>query len=122
MDWLAATESEIWDKINKACGRMSPEQDRLWEAIKVMPEKWRQSPYGDPGGGFWVVTVVGRRVIWFNDIEDGFNCSMYTMYGVIDEYWCNQDELEEVVRRMLNLLQTGHDSWGSAGPPMPLKT
>lgn len=62
----------------------------------------QQSPYGDLGGGFWVVAIIGRFVAWFNDIEDGFNVSRYSKYGVIGEYWCNQDELEWAMQRVLH--------------------
>ena len=24
-------------------------------------------------GGFWVVAIVGRNVIWYNDVEEGFD-------------------------------------------------
>ena len=96
---------------------MNPAQERIWNAIKIVPEKWQQSPYGDLGSGFWTVAVIGGFVIWFNDIEDGFNISRYTKYGVIDQYWCNQDELEWAVQRVMNLLENGNDGWVNAGPP-----
>src|SRR5688500_1409719 len=43
------------------------------------------------------------RVLWFNDIEEGFNVSRFERAGEIrsTEYWCNQDPLE----RALPLLQ-----------------
>lgn len=89
--------------------RMSPPQLRLWQAVRIDPEKWRQHPYGVAGAGFWVVALVGRTVIWYNDIEDGFNRSSYTAYGTIDDYWCNQDELELTVQYLMNAIQQGCD-------------
>ena len=88
---------------------MTIAQLRLWNGIEVEPVKWQQRPYGDQGGGFWVVNVVGRTVIWYNDIEEGFNRSTYTAPGVIDEYWCNQDELETAVQCIVNSIEDGHD-------------
>jgi hypothetical protein len=61
-----------------------------WARIRIEPEKWRCSPWGDEGGGFWVVAVDGDRVLWFNDIEEGFNWSRYSTRGTIDEYLCNE--------------------------------
>jgi len=87
---------------------MSPPQSRLWSVIKVMPEKWRQSPYGDTGGGFWVVAVLGELVLWYNDIEEGFNISRHKNFNEIKDYWCNQDELEWAVQALLNLIQDGY--------------
>lgn len=82
---------------------------RLWNAILVEPEKWQQHPYGDAGGGFWVVALMGRTVIWYNDIEEGFNRSVYSEYGVIDDYWCNQDELNVTLEYLANALVSGRD-------------
>ena len=41
------------------------------------------------------MAVHADRVIWYNDIEDGFNVSRFEIQGRIpdDEYWCNQDPL-----------------------------
>jgi hypothetical protein len=120
MDWEPITEAEIWDKINESYGRMSPEQQRLWEMIKVVPEKWSQHPYGDLGNGFWVVAIMGNTVIWFNDIEDGFNRSTFGEYNEIQEYRCNQDELEWVIQGLLNQQRDGYDSSFYLGPPQPV--
>lgn len=54
---------------------MSVPQQRLWEAIKVTPVKWHEPTYGIDGGGFWVVAIYGSTVVWYNDIEEGFNAS-----------------------------------------------
>jgi hypothetical protein len=82
---------------------MSPQVFRLWAAIKVPPAKWAEQTYGEVGGGFWVVAIIGNRVIWFNDIEDGFNCSSYVVVGKLAEYICNQDELEIAVQDVLTM-------------------
>lgn len=68
-----------------------------WLRIRIEPEKWRCSPWGDAGGGFWVVALQDDSVVWYNDIEDGFNVSKFTTRGVIDEYLCNQDSLNVVL-------------------------
>jgi hypothetical protein len=108
MDWQPISEIEIWDAIIKAEGRMNAEQFRLWEAIKINPQKWSQLSYGEIGGGFWVVAIFGHSVVWYNDIEDGFNVSSYKKFGTIEEYFCNQTELEFTVQSILNLLQHGY--------------
>ena len=85
-----------------------------------MPEKWMQHPYGDVGNGFWVVGIIGRVVVWFNDIEDGFNRSSYRQHGVIEDYSCNQDVLEITVQHLLATIETGHDVGGRCGPPIAI--
>lgn len=118
MDWTSISEAELWDKIIAAEGRMNPQIFRLWEAIKIPPEKWSEKTYGAVGGGFWVVAIIGRKVIWYNDIEDGFNFSSYSVSGKLAEYFCNQDELEHAVQDILNLIETGVDTAAQCGPPV----
>ena len=112
MSWLAISEEEILDSINKAYDRMSIAQRKLWEVIKVSPQKWQQEPYGDEGEGFWVVAIFGNSVIWFNDIEKGYNTSSYSIFGTINEYRCNQDELEWQIQNVINQIKDGYDSAG----------
>ncbi len=88
---------------------MSQEEMRLWEAIRIQPVKWQQDPYGIQGGGFWVVGIIGSTVIWYNDIEEGFNRSRFFAFGRIDDYWSNQDELERTIQYLMNALSQGHD-------------
>lgn len=69
----------------------------FWEFIKIPPQKWQNYPMGDEGEGFWVVAIFGKHVIWYNDIEDGFNISTYSTSGVINEYWCSQSGLKALL-------------------------
>jgi hypothetical protein len=118
MDWEPISETGLWDLINQAELRMDPEVARFWEALRLVPEKWAQHPYGDEGNGFWVVGVIGSRVIWYNDIEDGFNVSAYISYGQIAEYWCDQHELELVLVRLSHAIRTGMPLPARASPPI----
>ena len=109
LEWEPISEAALRDRIAQGEARMSQAQRRVWDAIRIEPEKWLQHPYGDQGSGFWAVALVGRTVIWYNDIEEGFNRSRYTAYGSIDDYWCNQDELELTVRYLMSALEQGSD-------------
>ena len=120
MTWKPITEEEIWDEINSSFDRMTIPQRNLWESIRIYPEKWEQHPYGDEGNGFWAVAILGRTVVWYNDIEEGFNRSKYTRYGEIVNYWCNQDELEYTIQQLLNEIKDGYPSGSYAGPPEPI--
>lgn len=73
-------------------------------------------PLGDLGGGFWAVGFIGRQVIWFSDIEYGFNVSQYESFGTILEYWCNQDELAYVIWQLHQQIETGTRSVASGRP------
>ena len=74
-----------------------------WARIRVEPTKWRCSPWGDEGGGFWVVAVDDARVLWFNDIEDGFNWSGFSERGTIGEYGCSQDDFAQILERIARI-------------------
>ncbi len=70
-----------------------------WEGMRIEPEMWRCSPWGDSEGGFWVVAIEGGRALWFNNIEDGFNWSPFSRRGTLDDYLCNETEFVEILER-----------------------
>jgi hypothetical protein len=109
MELPPLSKKEILDEINSSFKRMSLEQKRLWEIIKITPEKWQAKNFGEEVGGFWVVAIFGKQVIWYNEIEEGFNVSKYHNYGKLSEVWANQDELEWVIQNLLNELNGSYD-------------
>lgn len=70
-------EAALWDLMNAAWHRMTFRQKHLWETIRIDPQRWEQRPYGIGNGGFWVVALIGRTVLWYNDLEYGFQRSSY---------------------------------------------
>lgn len=120
MKWSPLSEAELIGLINDAEERMSIQQRRVWDAIRVPFTKWKQTPYGDLGGGFWAVAALGQTVCWYNDIEEGFNWSDFEAWGTIGKYWCNQDELEWAVQDALNRITDGYSNRGKFGPPEPI--
>jgi hypothetical protein len=116
--WKPISKVALLARIAQGCAQMQEPARRLWNAIRIEPEKWQQHPYGDAGGGFWVVAVMGRTVIWYNDIEDGFNRSVYSRHGTIDDYWRNDDELNVTIDYLANALASGRDlALIGIGPP-----
>jgi hypothetical protein len=109
VEWAPIAEKALSARVKQGVARMNRAQVRLWQAICVTPEKWQQHPYGEPGGGFWVVALIGRTVIWYNDLEEGFNRSRYVSYGMIEDYWRNDDELELTVQYLMDALERGTD-------------
>lgn len=105
--WKPIELLDLFDRINRGDAAMDHSARRLWHAIRVEPQKWQLHPWGDPGGGFWVVGLIGCRAVWFNDIEDGFNISRYGKIGILAEYWCNQDELNHAVVSIRMLIDEG---------------
>ncbi len=72
---------------------------------------------GDEGGGFWAVGLIGRNVIWYNDIEGGFNISSFTTFGSIGAYYCNQGSLQPVLYDLAQWLMVGDAPSARLGPP-----
>lgn len=119
--WKPISLSELNEQIQKTEGELSGELWNFWQLIKTDPTKWAEKAYGDEGGGFWVVAICGTKVIWYNDIEEGFNISDYKTFGQIEEYYCNQDELSWTVIRLFDLVKFGGEVIGQLGPPENLK-
>ena len=119
-NWQPISEQSLWDWINRGYDRMTEPQQKLWNAIKVTPHKWQLHPWGDMGNGFWVVAILGQTVVWFNDIEIGFNSSPYSEFGTISDYRCNQDQLQWQIESLLDEIKTGTASRGNYGPPQPI--
>lgn len=121
MMWEPISENELIQLIQTAEARMSENLPlhRFWLKIKITPEKWSLPPWGDEGGGFWVVAVMGQMCVYFNDIEDGFNTSRYSTFGQIEDYYCDQTELEFRILWILQSILHNSDQIcaRSAGPP-----
>ena len=115
--WEPISFEDLYDKIIATEVRLANEIERFWQLIRVEPNKWQEKKYGGEGGGFWIVAICGSRVIWYNDIEDGFNISKYHKYGEFEEYWCNQSELDDAIKQLYNCMKFGDDYIIQAGPP-----
>jgi len=116
MTWEPTTREEIDARIVEELAECSPDLRAYFNRVRIVPEKWKQSPYGDRGGGFWVGACDEKRVLWWNEIEEGWNVSDYMTHGTIpaDQYWCNQDPLKWA----LPVLSGAPGI--TAGPPQPL--
>ena len=116
MDWAPIKRETLDELIAEQLAEATAEERALFARTAVTPAKWQLSPWGDEGGGFWVVAVMEDRVLWYNDIEAGFNVSQFTTPGTIPsgEYWCNQDELRWAIAAL------GGKPQRKFGPPEPL--
>ena len=121
MTWTPIPIEEIYDLILETEKELNGDLLNFWELTKIYPEKWNEDTYGKEGGGFWVVGLIGRKVIYYNDIEEGFNISNYKTYGTIDNYFCNQDKLIWTVGRLFELVKFGEQVQGQAVPPMNIR-
>ena len=106
--WTPVSLEEIQKLIEYLPFLLNQEQLGLWNFIKVAPQKWQEHTMGRDGGGFWVVGVAGNKALYYNYIEEGFNLSTYSQYGTLDEYYCNQLELHEMIISLSVSISKGH--------------
>jgi len=96
--WTPISLAELEEWISRGESKLEGEPLNFWNLIKIVPQKWEETAYGKEGGGFWVVAILGNAVVFYNDIDEGFNVSTYQTYGHISEYWCEQSELDWIVK------------------------
>ena len=101
-EWTPILLNELNIEIQKTEKDLEGEIMEFWKSIKIEPEKWNEKEYGNEGGGFWVVAIFDGKVIWYNDIEDGFNISEFEKIGEIKEYGCENDEIIWAVTKLYN--------------------
>jgi hypothetical protein len=114
MSWKPINLNALESLVNSDLDECSKELRTFFAQVRIVPTKWRQSPWGVEGGGFWAVAVYQDHVLWYNDIEGGFNVSRFVVRGEIpdDEYWCNQDPLQWALPRLAG------NPGINLGPPM----
>lgn len=100
--WTPISLQELQNEIQQHEVNISQELWIFWQQIRIEPEKWQEETYGDEGGGFWVVAICGKKVIWYNDIEEGFNISTYSEFGKIDQYFCEQHTIDLAINIFFN--------------------
>ena len=103
--WTPISLIELNEWIHRGELELELEMLNFWNLIKIEPQKWQEQEYGDDGGGFWVVAIFGNEIIYFNDIEEGFNISPYKNFGEIKEYFCNQNELNWTIIELYNRIK-----------------
>lgn len=106
--WNPISLEKLSEDIQVAVTKMTKPEKRLWDLISIVPTKWIQHPWGDEGGGFWVVALWGNNCLYYNDIEEGYNTSEFKEYGTIEVYRCSQDELQWVFHRILEEIIAEH--------------
>lgn len=104
--WTPSPLDKLYDLILHAENEMRGELERLWELVKIFPEKWPRESYGPPEG-FWVVAICGRNLIWYDDIEECFCTSEYTTYGRFAGDCSVSHSLQSNVQALLAQVQFG---------------
>lgn len=78
-----------------------PEERALFERTKTAVER---RPFVDKTylEDAFVVAFHRDEVMYYNEIEEGFNTSPVDEHGAIMEYWCSQDSLQGALHLWLS--------------------
>jgi hypothetical protein len=101
MNWLPINLQELLSDLEANEKRMDVKAAELWSKISIAPEKWEEVEMGEEGEGFYVVAIMEDWIIWYNDIEDGYNLSKFKEHGHIQGYQVEQYELVHIVNRII---------------------
>ena len=91
---------ELNNIIETSVAVMDTEVLCFWNSIKIVPEK-RQVPYYINEDYFWIVGKIKNYMIYYNDIEEGFNISLENNLSYIEVTSAEQDELYFALIKLL---------------------
>jgi len=116
MAWRPATIEEVRQIVEEPLEQCDDEQLAVFDGYAVEPYAAPILRYGEMEAAV-VVARRGNEVIYWEDIEEGFNLSALSSDGRILEHWCNHDEL----RFALNAWIEGRARPTRLGPATPLQ-
>ena len=91
-EWHPIEKEELEEIIREDLALCKPEQRAVFEKYRVPLRRAPIERYGKLEYVF-IVAQRGDEVMYFEDVEEGFNFSPVDSEGKILQHWCNQDEL-----------------------------
>lgn len=92
-EWKPATVEYVKQLVERGLLDCDAEQLAVFKKFAVQPYNAPIMRYGNKE---MVVVIArnGNQVIYYEDVDDGFNVSPTDSNGDILEHWCNQDDLK----------------------------
>jgi hypothetical protein len=87
MPWVPTTREQLVELMSDALGRADDSVKNAWERIRIEPEKWRCSPWGDKGGGFLVPVDVEGLTSGVTAIAAGWSHACAVVNGGGTRCW-----------------------------------
>jgi hypothetical protein len=87
------TAEEVYSLIDKELVECTPEQCAMFARYRVPLRATPIKRYGKLESVF-VAAQRDEEVMYYEDVEEGWNFSPLTAEGYIAQHWCNQDELK----------------------------
>jgi hypothetical protein len=96
--WKSAPREYVAQLLASQIQRLSPAQRERWGAISV---PFRAVPISaEPGHFVYVVAEIEGRVIYFEDVEEGWNVAPLTSRGELESRGFEQDDLLCLLSRL----------------------
>jgi hypothetical protein len=118
MQWNPATIDEVKDILETDLEKCDPQQFAVFRQYSVEPYFAPIVRYGKVEK----VVIVAHRageVIYWEDVEEGFNISPLGSDGLVLEHWCNQDDLSTALNQWI---EGRERHYGNSSPAKPLKS
>ena len=116
MVWEPATVEEVKNIVNGDLANCDEQQIETFRRYAIEPYAAPILRYGEMEKVV-VVARKGEEVIYWEDVEEGFNASLISEDGRVLQHWCNQDEL----RQALNAWIDGRERSTKLGPAVPIE-
>ncbi len=109
------TQAQVEQIIRTELADCEPQQRETFERYRV---SLRRAPIMRYGRSEYVFIVAqrGNEVMYYEDVEGGFNFSPLGQDGQVLQHWCDQDELKFALWHWM-----GHPKQNRAGPAEPIK-
>jgi len=96
--WQPATSEEVERLLSEELKDLHPAHLARFKAMRVTP---RRVPVGsDPGEYVYVVAEYQGKVLYYSDVEDGWEIEVPNDSGGISERGCNQFKLSHVMHQL----------------------
>lgn len=91
---------------------LTKEEKAFWHFIRIEPEKWVDPVYYAGTVEFYVIAIFGHKVIYYNDIEEGFNIAEFEEYGRLKAGGgANQNDFGEYISHLFTFISSGKPLW-----------
>ena len=100
MSWVPITKNELEDIINQQLAECTPDLIAIFNEYRV-PLVLAPIVRFKSIEGVFIVARKNNNVLYYEDIEEGFNFSPIDENGMIKERWCNQDSLRSAIHKWL---------------------
>lgn len=96
MTWQAQTVADIQRIVEADLELCSDDEKRIFREMAINPTRYPINRYGELDYVF-VVAIRDSEVLYWEDVEEGFNVSRLGANGQILEHFCNQDTLSHAL-------------------------